>query len=143
VVVFAGRAGPLHVACQAAKVAPILCSQNEEEGPTLQQPVLPASQLLPLDNQLNRLQTDRHAPPMMKNPRLPIEKRSDWTFERTGDDSWIWRVTRADGSKMSSQCTFSTVKACIADATRNGYVAWIPEAERRRTYGAEHRTALL
>ena len=72
-----------------------------------------------------------------------MEKRSDWTFETTGDGSWIWRVTRADGSKMSSQCSFSTVKGCIGDATRNGYVAWIPEAERRRTDSAERPTAVL
>ncbi|MGZ5161917.1 MAG: hypothetical protein ACXWIT_15435 [Burkholderiales bacterium] len=77
---------------------------------------------------------DRHTltgQQQMRRKRLPAEKRSDWTFLTVDDGSWVWHVTHADGSKATSKRHFSTVKECVADATRNGYVAWIPEAERR------------
>jgi hypothetical protein len=71
----------------------------------------------------------------MRRKRLRAEKRSDWTFLTVEDGSWVWHVTYADGSKATSKRRFSTVKECVADATRNGYVAWIPEAERRSDQG--------
>ena len=64
--------------------------------------------------------------------RLPSEKRSDWTFRLVEGRSWIWQVSHSDGTKESSKETFLTRKECVANATRHGYVAWIPEAERRR-----------
>lgn len=67
----------------------------------------------------------------MKKHRLPAEKRSDWTFEPNSKGTWTWRVTHQDGRHEESACAFSTQKECIADATRRGYVSWIPEAERR------------
>jgi hypothetical protein len=60
-----------------------------------------------------------------------LQKRSDWTFKSFEDGSWGWHVAHIDGSEQSSPRTFLTKKECIADATRHGYVAWIPEAERR------------
>lgn len=38
----------------------------------------------------------------------------------------------ADGTKESSNRAFQTLKECVDDATRCGYVAWKAEAERRR-----------
>jgi hypothetical protein len=75
---------------------------------------------------------------MRRKSRLTAEKRSDWTFLTVEDGSWVWHVTYADGSKATSMRRFSTVKECVADATRNGYVAWIPEAERRREQSEGH-----
>ena len=66
----------------------------------------------------------------MKSRHLPAEKRSDWMFEPT-NEGWTWRVTHQDGSSEFSDRAFGTQKECIADATRRGYVSWIPEAERR------------
>ena len=72
---------------------------------------------------------------MMARPRpQTTEKRSDWTFRRVDESAWRWQVTHADGTKVSSPRKFSTQKECIADATRYGYVAWIPEAERRSAH---------
>ena len=73
-------------------------------------------------------------PELPKNThrRLPSEKRSDWTFRVVEGRSWVWEVSHTDGTKESSKETFLTRKECVADATRHGYVAWIPEAERRR-----------
>ena len=67
----------------------------------------------------------------MKAPHLPAEKRSDWTFQPNSKGTWTWRVTHQDGRSEESTSAFSTRKECIADATRSGYVSWIPEAERR------------
>lgn len=70
----------------------------------------------------------------MRKNSLPGEKRSDWRFHTVEDRSWVWQVTYADGSKAASENKFSTVKECVADATRSGYVSWIPEAERRAAF---------
>jgi hypothetical protein len=64
-----------------------------------------------------------------RKPRL--QKRSDWTFKVFADGWWAWHVIHADGSKQSSTHRFLTKKDCVADATLHGYIAWIPEAERR------------
>jgi hypothetical protein len=58
-------------------------------------------------------------------------KRSDWTFQLFADGSWAWHVTHPDGSTQSSTQRFLTKTECVVDATLHGYVAWIPEAERR------------
>ena len=68
----------------------------------------------------------------LKRGRLPTEKRSDWAFRQV-DGRWVWQVTHFDGSQATSKRRFLTRTECVADATRHGYVAWIPEAERRRT----------
>jgi hypothetical protein len=68
----------------------------------------------------------------MKAKRLSAEKRSDWTFQSKKGCSWVWQVTHSDGTKASSKRTFLTKKECVADATKSGFIAWIPEAERRR-----------
>ena len=66
-----------------------------------------------------------------RSSRLPVEKRSDWAFELNADRRWVWHVTHPDGTTEFSEGSFLTAKECIADATHNGYIAWIPEAERR------------
>jgi hypothetical protein len=58
-------------------------------------------------------------------------KRSDWTFKTFADGRWGWHVTHPDGSKQSSTERFLTRTQCVADATLHGYIAWIPEVERR------------
>jgi hypothetical protein len=67
-----------------------------------------------------------------RSPRKPrLLKRSDWSFKSFDDGWWAWHVTHADGSTQSSTRRFLTKAECVADATLYGYVAWIPEAERR------------
>jgi hypothetical protein len=61
-----------------------------------------------------------------------LQKRSDWTFKALADGSWVWRAAHPDGSTACSTQRFVTRKECVADATLHGYVAWIPEMERRR-----------
>ncbi|HEY0338129.1 MAG TPA: hypothetical protein VGC70_12385 [Burkholderiales bacterium] len=63
-------------------------------------------------------------------PVLSKEKRSDWRFDPTAG-GWVWHVIHPDGASANSEYGFPTLTACIADATLHGYVAWIPEAERR------------
>ena len=66
------------------------------------------------------------------NSRKPrLLKRSDWTFKSLADGWWVWHVIHPDGSKQSSTRRFLTRTECVADATLHGYVAWIPEIERR------------
>lgn len=48
------------------------------------------------------------------------------------DGSWLWRVVNADDTEAASERSFATLKECTEDATRNGYVAWKSEEERRR-----------
>ncbi|MGZ5091872.1 MAG: hypothetical protein ACXWCY_13990 [Burkholderiales bacterium] len=60
------------------------------------------------------------------------EKRSEWKFSSGDKGGWRWRVTHPDGTEVSAHAGFATLKECIADATRHGYVVWIPEAERRK-----------
>jgi hypothetical protein len=60
------------------------------------------------------------------------EKRSEWKFSSGDKGLWRWRVTHPDGVEVSSHHGFGTLKECIADATQQGYVVWIPEAERRK-----------
>ena len=60
-----------------------------------------------------------------------LQKRSSWIFKSFPDGWWAWHVTHTDGSQQSSTRRFLTKTECIADATMYGYVAWIPEAERR------------
>jgi hypothetical protein len=61
------------------------------------------------------------------------EKRSEWKFSSGEKGLWRWRVTHPDGVEVSSHHGFGTLKECIADATQQGYVVWIPEAERRKS----------
>ena len=47
------------------------------------------------------------------------------------DGAWLWRAVGPDGAEQSSG-GFATLKECTEDATRNGYVVWKTEEERRR-----------
>ncbi len=44
----------------------------------------------------------------------------------------MWKVVNPDGAEQASAGGFATLKECTEDATRNGYVAWKTEQERRR-----------
>ena len=44
----------------------------------------------------------------------------------------MWRVVNPEGAEHASAGGFATLKECTEDATRNGYVAWKTEEERRR-----------
>lgn len=44
----------------------------------------------------------------------------------------MWTVSHADGTSEASPAAFKTLRDCADDANRHGYVAWKPEAERRR-----------
>jgi hypothetical protein len=61
------------------------------------------------------------------------EKRNNWKFKSAEDRSWLWHVTRPDGTESSSVRGFPTLKDCIDDARQHGYVVWLAEADRRRT----------
>ena len=60
-----------------------------------------------------------------------MEKRSQWRFDPS-DDGWVWAVLHSDGTSATSSKAWSTLKACVDDATQHGYVAWKAEDERRR-----------
>jgi hypothetical protein len=62
-----------------------------------------------------------------------IERRKKWSFFILGDGSWVWRVLHPDGTEQSAERGFATVSECTADAAKYGYIAWKPEAERRRS----------
>lgn len=59
------------------------------------------------------------------------EQRSLWKFEEDAA-GWLWHKTGPDGTKVVSPSRFPALKECIADATRNGYIVWIPDADRRK-----------
>jgi len=60
-----------------------------------------------------------------------VERRSRWKFENR-EAGWFWTLSHADGTAEASPLAFKTLKECADDAGRHGYVAWKPEAERRR-----------
>ena len=62
---------------------------------------------------------------------MTLERRQQWNF-LLESDMWLWRVVNPDGSEASSGRGFKTLKECTEDATRNGYVVWKSEEERRR-----------
>ena len=64
------------------------------------------------------------------------ERRTQWNFMMGDDGSWYWKVVRPDGTEARSEKSFATLKDCTADATRNGYVVWKSEEERRREAAA-------
>ena len=59
------------------------------------------------------------------------ERRKKWNFVLGEDGAWLWRAVGPDGAEESSG-GFATLKECTEDATRNGYVVWKTEEERRR-----------
>lgn len=65
-----------------------------------------------------------------------MERRRNWSFLPAADESWVWRVTDAQGTRESA-CTFATLKDCTADAMQHGYVPWKSEDERRREMALE------
>ena len=63
---------------------------------------------------------------------MTLERRKQWNFLLGDDGTWRWRVVNPDDSENASEGSFATLKQCTEDATRNGYVAWKSEEERRR-----------
>jgi hypothetical protein len=63
---------------------------------------------------------------------MTLERRKQWNFMLGEDGSWLWRVVNTDGTEAVSERSFTTLKDCTEDATRNGYVVWKSEQERRR-----------
>ena len=61
-----------------------------------------------------------------------MERRKQWNFLLGDDGAWSWKVLNPDDSTASSERSFATLKECTEDATRNGYVVWKPEEDRRR-----------
>jgi len=61
-----------------------------------------------------------------------LERRKQWNFLLADDGQWQWRVVDLDGGEAASKKSFVTLKECTEDATRNGYVAWKSDEERRR-----------
>ena len=60
------------------------------------------------------------------------ERRKQWNFVLADDGGWLWRAVNPDGTEETSAQPFKTLKECTEDATRNGYVVWKTEDERRR-----------
>ena len=60
-----------------------------------------------------------------------MEKRSQWKFD-IAEAGWTWTAVHPDGSTAAADKHWSTLKDCVDDAAVHGYVAWKPEAERRR-----------
>lgn len=63
---------------------------------------------------------------------MTLERRKQWNFQLGEDGLWLWRVVNTDGAEAVSERNFATLKECTEDATRNGYVVWKSEQERRR-----------
>jgi hypothetical protein len=63
---------------------------------------------------------------------MTLERRKQWSFLMGDDGKWLWRVVDPDGEEASSSQSFATLKECTEDATRNGYVVWKSDDERRR-----------
>ena len=63
--------------------------------------------------------------------KMPEEKRTQWNFE-INNDQWLWKCTAPSGITTVASRTFPTMKDCVDDAKRHGYVPWTTEAERRR-----------
>lgn len=61
-----------------------------------------------------------------------MERRKQWNFVLGDDGQWLWRVVDTAGVESASEKSFATLKACTEDATRNGYVVWKTDDERRR-----------
>jgi hypothetical protein len=64
------------------------------------------------------------------------ERRTQWNFFMAEDGGWGWKVVRPDGTELTSQRNFPTLKECTADASQNGYVVWKSDEERRREAAA-------
>ena len=62
---------------------------------------------------------------------MTVERRKQWNFPLGDDGKWSWRVVDIDGKESASATSFPTLKECMEDATRNGYVVWKPEEDRR------------
>lgn len=60
------------------------------------------------------------------------ERRKQWNFLMADGGGWQWRAVSPDGAEAMSDRIFATLKECTEDATRNGYVVWKTEEERRR-----------
>ena len=61
-----------------------------------------------------------------------VERRKQWSFPIGEDGSWTWRMVDPEGEEKVSDRTFRTLKECTEDASRNGYVVWQSDNERRR-----------
>lgn len=61
-----------------------------------------------------------------------MEKRKQWNFRMSKDNSWSWRALDTDGTESVSHQEFGTLAECIVDAKKNGYVVWSLAEERRR-----------
>ena len=62
---------------------------------------------------------------------LHAERRSNWSFFEAISGQWTWWVERPDGSSGASTANFGTLKECIANAQRYGYVLQPAQRERR------------
>ena len=60
-----------------------------------------------------------------------MEKRKQWNFRMSKDNSWSWRALEIDGRESVSGEEFGTLAECIVDAKKNGYVVWTLAEERR------------
>lgn len=76
---------------------------------------------------------DTHQTPLgVTRQGISVDRRKQWSFPIGEDGSWAWRVVDPDGNDVGSDRAFRTLKECTEDATRNGYVAWNMDSERRR-----------
>ena len=61
-----------------------------------------------------------------------MEKRKQWNFRMSKDNSWSWHAVDTDGTESACKQEYGTLAECIVDARKNGYVVWNPTEERRR-----------
>jgi hypothetical protein len=61
----------------------------------------------------------------------------EWRFQREPDEEWSWQVWGSAGPIACSGRCFSSLRACMRDAIRHGYVAG--SRERRRLTVARAR----
>ena len=68
------------------------------------------------------------------------EKRRRWEFTIPEGGTWQWRVIHPDASELSSHEGFITLKACVDDAKRHGYVYGFRRGAKMRNL-ASHRAS--
>ena len=71
------------------------------------------------------------------------ERRTTWKFLMGDDGLWFWRATHPDGTELSSESTFATLRECTGDAMEQGYRALTVMENHVRTYpffAADHYT---
>ena len=70
-----------------------------------------------------------------------IEQRKRWEFTIPEGGTWQWRVIHPDARELSSREGFLTLKACVDDAKRHGYVYGFRRGAKMRNLASQRSLA--